>query len=140
RVLKALRPHTQRQGLRLRLCLDDAAVRRGLSLLRLALGLLLLSLETLSLGHGRLAALFLDLLFPFFPLTLEALLNDAIQLLLRDRLDVALRRVLPGGVLPASRHIAAVLHPGVGRHRFLHLFAHRQSLQTVLRPSALSVS
>src|SRR5690606_18687539 len=113
---------------------------RGLSLLRPPFGLLFLSLETLSISHGRLAALFLDLLLPLFPLTLEALLNDAIQLLLRDRLDVALRRVLPGGVLPTSRHIAAVLRPGVGRHRFLHLFAHSQSLHTVLRPSALSVS
>src|SRR5690606_13593154 len=140
RILDALGPHAQSQSLCLGLGLDDATMGRGLRLLRLALGLLLLSLETLSLGHGRLAALFLDLLFPFFPLTLEALLNDAIQLLLRDRLVVALRRVLPGGVLPASRHIAAGLHPGVGRHRFLHLFAHRQSLQTVLRPSALSVS
>src|SRR5690606_23083514 len=111
---------------------------RGLSLLRLALGLLLLSLETLSLGHGRFAALFLDLLLPLFPLTLEPLLNDAIQLLLRDRLDVALRRVLPGGVLPASHQIAAVLRPGVGRLHVLHLFAHRQT--SVLRPSALSVS
>src|SRR5690606_21299098 len=100
---------------------------RGLSLLRLALGLLLLSLQTLGFSHGRFAALLLDLLFPLFPLTLEPLLNDAIQLLLRDRLDVTFRRVFPGGVLPASHHTAAVLRPGVGRHRFLHLlhlFAH----------------
>src|SRR5690606_29656674 len=96
---------------------------RGLSLLRLALGLLLLSLQTLGFSHGRFAALLLDLLLPLFPLTLEALLNDAIQLLLRDRLDVALRRVLPSGRLPAVAHIAAVLRPGVGRHRLLHLFA-----------------
>src|SRR5690606_19061061 len=113
---------------------------RGLNLLRPPFGLLLLSLEALSLGHSSLAALFFQLLLPFLPLTLEALLNDAINLLLRDRLDVALRRVLSGSVLPSSRHIAAVLRPGVGRHRFLHLFAHRQFLQTVLRPSALSVS
>src|SRR5690606_36993606 len=111
---------------------------RGLSLLRLALGLLLLSLQTLGFSHGRFAALLLDLLLPLFPLTLEALLNDAIQLLLRDRLDVALRRVLPGGVLPASHQIAAVLRPGVGHLHVLHLFAHRQT--SVLRPSALSVS
>src|SRR5690606_1619340 len=111
---------------------------RGLSLLRPPFGLLFLSLETLGFSHGRLAALLLDLLFPFFPLTLEPLLNDAIQLLLRDRLDVALRRVLPGGVLPASHHTAAVLRPGVGRLHVLQLFAHRQT--SVLRPSALSVS
>src|SRR5690606_38632711 len=97
---------------------------RGLSLLRLALGLLLLSLQTFGFSHRRLAALFLDLLFPLFPLTLEPLLDDAVKLLLRDRLDVALRRVLPSGRLPAVVHIAAVLRPGVGRHRFLQLLAH----------------
>src|SRR5690606_6889389 len=119
-----LRPYAQSQSLRFSLGLDDATMGRGLSLLRLALGLLLLSLKTLGFSHGRLAALLFDLLFPLFPLTLEPLLNDAIQLLLRDRLDVALRRVLPGGVLPASHHTAAVLRPGVGRHRFLQLLAH----------------
>src|SRR5690606_6752583 len=133
-----LGPHAQSQSLRFSLGLDDATMGRGLSLLCLALGLLLLSLKTLGFSHGRLAALLLDLLFPFFPLTLEPLLNDAIQLLLRDRLDVALRRVLPSGRLPAVVHIAAVLRPGVGRLHVLHLFAHRQT--SVLRPSALSVS
>src|SRR5690606_29054195 len=128
-----LRPHAQRQSLCLSLGLDDATMSRGLSLLRPPFGLLFLSLETLSLGHGRLAALLLDLLLPLFPLTLEPLLNDAVKLLLRDRLRVALRRVLPSGRLPAVVHITAVLHPGVGCRRFLHLFAHRQSLQTVLR-------
>src|SRR5690606_1086584 len=92
---------------------------RGLRLLRLALGLLLLRLEPLGLGHGRLAALLLNLLFPLFPLTLEPLLDDAIQLLLRDRLDVAPRRVLPSGRLPAVVHTAAVLRPGVGRLQVL---------------------
>src|SRR5690606_4306059 len=111
---------------------------RGLNLLRPPFGLLLLSLEALSLGHSSLAALFFQLLLPFLPLTLEPLLDDTIQLLLRDRLDVALRRVLPGGILPASHHTAAVLRPGVGRLHVLQLFAHHQT--SVLRPSAISVS
>src|SRR5690606_40000344 len=73
------------------------------------------SLETLGFSHGRLAALLLDLLLPLFPLTLEALLNDAVKFLLRDRLDFGLPGIVSGVVTSAVLVVPAVIvAPGVG--------------------------